>query len=155
MTRENEGSKKSPKSAEGGCWNQKQCTFEARSNKLIPNQYLTPLHHVCHSNHPLVNASRPLRRSTPSPFAFEPHRRFVRLSLLPFSSRFPPRRSPCSVHDLSWCSLLSSVSVLMLYRDLRQIPDTQEVFLSPDSDVSYIVEILEAVPGDSAEDIVK
>jgi hypothetical protein len=43
----------------------------------------------------------------------------------------------------------------MLYRDLRQIPDTQEVFLSPDSDVSYIVEILEAVPGDSAEDIVK
>jgi len=36
--------------------------------------------------------------------------------------------------------------------DLRQIPDTQEVFLSPDSDVTYIIEILQRVePNDLSE----
>lgn len=35
--------------------------------------------------------------------------------------------------------------------DLRQIPDTQEVWLSPDSDVTFIVEILEAVPGSDGQ----
>jgi hypothetical protein len=39
--------------------------------------------------------------------------------------------------------------------DLRQIPDTQEVFLSPDSDVSYIVEILEQVEGDDTSDVAR
>ncbi|BGP22991.1 ran-binding protein Mog1p [Rhodotorula toruloides] len=36
--------------------------------------------------------------------------------------------------------------------DLRQVPDTQEVFLAPDSDLSLITEILELVKGDGAED---
>lgn len=40
----------------------------------------------------------------------------------------------------------------MLYSQLRQVPDTQEVFLYPDSDVSIIVEILERVePSDFSE----
>ncbi|GAA5901621.1 hypothetical protein JCM5296_003335 [Sporobolomyces johnsonii] len=36
--------------------------------------------------------------------------------------------------------------------DLRQVPDTQEVFLAPDSDLSLIVEILELVKDDAAAD---
>jgi len=36
--------------------------------------------------------------------------------------------------------------------DLRQIPDTQEVFLSPDSDLSFIVEVLELVKEEGAAD---
>ncbi|GAA5824460.1 hypothetical protein JCM5353_000316 [Sporobolomyces roseus] len=36
--------------------------------------------------------------------------------------------------------------------DLRQVPDTQEVFLSPDSDLSLIVEVLELVKEEGAAD---
>ncbi|GAA6001157.1 hypothetical protein JCM10207_007437 [Rhodosporidiobolus poonsookiae] len=36
--------------------------------------------------------------------------------------------------------------------DLRQVPDTQEVFLSPDSDLSLIVEVLELVKDDGSEE---
>ncbi|BGP54067.1 hypothetical protein JCM8202_003067 [Rhodotorula sphaerocarpa] len=36
--------------------------------------------------------------------------------------------------------------------DLRQVPDTQEVFMAPDSDLSLIVEVLELVKDDGAED---
>lgn len=40
----------------------------------------------------------------------------------------------------------------MLCSQLRQVPDTQEVFLYPDSDVSIIAEILERVePSDFSE----
>ncbi|KAL7411617.1 hypothetical protein BDY24DRAFT_127649 [Mrakia frigida] len=39
--------------------------------------------------------------------------------------------------------------------DLRQVPDTQEVFLSPDSDISYIIEILQQVEGDECEAVAK
>ncbi|BGP46231.1 hypothetical protein JCM10450v2_002071 [Rhodotorula kratochvilovae] len=40
--------------------------------------------------------------------------------------------------------------------DLRQVPDTQEVFLAPDSDLSLIVEVLELVKGEgSADDLEK
>ncbi|KZV70487.1 Mog1p/PsbP-like protein [Peniophora sp. CONT] len=39
--------------------------------------------------------------------------------------------------------------------DLRQIPDTQEVFLSPTSDVSIILEILESVPATDLIDAAK
>ena len=35
------------------------------------------------------------------------------------------------------------------------MPDTQEVFLSPDSDVSYIIEILEQVEGDNCDDVAR
>ncbi|GJN88385.1 hypothetical protein Rhopal_001351-T1 [Rhodotorula paludigena] len=35
--------------------------------------------------------------------------------------------------------------------DLRQVPDTQEVFLAPDSDLSYIVEVLELVKDEQSE----
>ncbi len=34
-------------------------------------------------------------------------------------------------------------------RNLRQIPDNQEVFLSPVNDVTYIIEILEKVKVDN------
>ena len=36
-------------------------------------------------------------------------------------------------------------------RDLRQVPDTQEVFLYPNSGTSIIVEVLERVAEDSAD----
>ncbi|GAA5822053.1 hypothetical protein JCM3770_002263 [Rhodotorula araucariae] len=36
--------------------------------------------------------------------------------------------------------------------DLRQVPDTQEVFLAPDSDLSLIVEVLELVREDGSAD---
>ena len=39
--------------------------------------------------------------------------------------------------------------------DLRQVPDTQEVFLSPDSDVSVVVEILERVAPDDPDEVAK
>lgn len=41
------------------------------------------------------------------------------------------------------------------HRDLRQIPDTQEVFLSSDSDVTYIVEILQSVSPINLEEAIK
>ena len=37
-------------------------------------------------------------------------------------------------------------------RDLRQVPDTQEVFLSNDSDLSLILEVLELVRDEGAQD---
>lgn len=37
-------------------------------------------------------------------------------------------------------------------RDLRQIPDNQEVLLSPSSDVTCIVEVLESVKEGAAKD---
>lgn len=43
-----------------------------------------------------------------------------------------------------------SISQLFL-SDIRQVPDTQEVFLSRDSDISYIIEILESVEADTCE----
>lgn len=39
--------------------------------------------------------------------------------------------------------------------DLRQVPDTQEVFLDPDSEISLIFEILERVEPSDAVDAVK
>lgn len=39
--------------------------------------------------------------------------------------------------------------------DLRQVPDTQEVFLYPDSGVSIIVEILQSVEPTEAADIAR
>ena len=39
--------------------------------------------------------------------------------------------------------------------DLRQVPDTQEVFLSPDSDLSLIVEVLELVTEEGAGESVE
>lgn len=39
--------------------------------------------------------------------------------------------------------------------ELRQIPDTQEVFLTPNSDVTYIVEILESVEQENLSEAVK
>ncbi|KZT65435.1 Mog1p/PsbP-like protein [Daedalea quercina L-15889] len=39
--------------------------------------------------------------------------------------------------------------------DLRQVPDTQEVFLYPDSDISIIFEILQCVDATEAVDIAK
>lgn len=38
------------------------------------------------------------------------------------------------------------------HSDLRQVPDTQEVFMAPDSDLSLIVEVLELVKQDGAGD---
>lgn len=38
--------------------------------------------------------------------------------------------------------------------DLRQVPDTQEVFLDPESDMSVIVEILQRVDAEDAKDAV-
>lgn len=39
--------------------------------------------------------------------------------------------------------------------DLRQVPDTQEVFLSKDTDISYIIEVLERVEAGSGVEAVK
>ena len=39
--------------------------------------------------------------------------------------------------------------------DLRQVPDTQEVFLYPDSGISIIVEILQSVEPTEATEIAK
>lgn len=43
----------------------------------------------------------------------------------------------------------------MATSDLRQVPDTQEVFLYPDSGVSIIVEILQSVEPTEAADIAR
>ncbi|GAA6006533.1 hypothetical protein JCM11491_004997 [Sporobolomyces phaffii] len=51
--------------------------------------------------------------------------------------------------DAISCSLPSA---FLDASDLRQIPDTQEVFLSPDSDLSLIVEVLELVKDEGAAD---
>jgi hypothetical protein len=42
-----------------------------------------------------------------------------------------------------------------LRRDIRQVPDTQEVLLYPDSDVSLIFEILERVDEEDPQDAAK
>ncbi|KAG8925070.1 hypothetical protein FRC00_004379 [Tulasnella sp. 408] len=39
--------------------------------------------------------------------------------------------------------------------DLRQVPDTQEVFLSKDTDISYIIEVLERVEVSNGVEAVK
>jgi len=39
--------------------------------------------------------------------------------------------------------------------DLRQVPDTQEVFLATDSDVSVVIEILERVAPDEPDQVAK
>ncbi|TFY58159.1 hypothetical protein EVJ58_g6587 [Rhodofomes roseus] len=39
--------------------------------------------------------------------------------------------------------------------DLRQVPDTQEVFLFPDADISIIVEVLQRVDAEQPADIAK
>ncbi|KAG8900874.1 hypothetical protein FRC01_010010 [Tulasnella sp. 417] len=39
--------------------------------------------------------------------------------------------------------------------DLRQVPNTQEVFLSKDTDISYIIEVLERVEAGKEEEAVK
>ncbi|KAH9934884.1 Mog1p/PsbP-like protein [Fomitopsis serialis] len=39
--------------------------------------------------------------------------------------------------------------------DLRQVPDTQEVFLYPDAGISIIVEVLQCVDAEQTADIVK
>lgn len=44
---------------------------------------------------------------------------------------------------------------ISLYRDLRQVPDTQEVFLYPGSSVSIIVEILERVEPSHFDDAIR
>ncbi len=44
---------------------------------------------------------------------------------------------------------------MLSYRNIRQVPDTQEVLLAPDSDISYIVEILERVDKETGIDAVK
>jgi len=50
----------------------------------------------------------------------------------------------------SWNQLCEPSSALG--RDLRQVPDTQEVFVYPDSQISIIVEILQRVaPNDGVE----
>ena len=43
----------------------------------------------------------------------------------------------------------------MIIRDLRQVPDTQEVFMDLDTDVSVIIEILQRVDPDSDQDAAK
>ena len=40
-------------------------------------------------------------------------------------------------------------------RDLRQVPDTQEVFLYPDCGISMIVEVLECVEAQDTQGIAK
>lgn len=44
---------------------------------------------------------------------------------------------------------------LMELSDLRQVPDTQEVFLFPDADISIIVEVLQRVDAEQPADIAK
>lgn len=41
---------------------------------------------------------------------------------------------------------------LNVIRDLRQVPDTQEVFLYPDSEISIIVEVLQSVDTNNFQD---
>jgi len=44
---------------------------------------------------------------------------------------------------------------LIFDRDLRQVPDNQEVFLYPDFNVSIIIEVLERIPESIDEKAVK
>jgi hypothetical protein len=51
------------------------------------------------------------------------------------------------------CNRRAPVLILnSLGRDLRQIPDAQEVFLDPQSDVNFIFEILDRVEPEGAEE---
>lgn len=50
---------------------------------------------------------------------------------------------------------LLSRPMLILHSDLRQVPDTQEVLLYPDSDVSIVVEILQSVEPTDRDGIAK
>ena len=43
----------------------------------------------------------------------------------------------------------------LLSRNLRQVPDTQEVLLSPNSDVSYILEILRSVDAEDLSEAIR
>ncbi|GAA5829607.1 hypothetical protein JCM11251_000219 [Rhodosporidiobolus azoricus] len=64
-----------------------------------------------------------------------------------------PASSSCSPRELYGGAIASSLPTAFLdASDLRQVPDTQEVFLSPDSDLSLIVEVLELVKDDGAAD---
>ncbi|GAA5908405.1 hypothetical protein JCM6882_007928 [Rhodosporidiobolus microsporus] len=61
--------------------------------------------------------------------------------------------SSSSARPLFGGAILADVPTAFLdASDLRQIPDTQEVFLSPDSDLSLIVEVLELVKDEGAAD---
>ncbi|GAA5974488.1 hypothetical protein JCM11641_003251 [Rhodosporidiobolus odoratus] len=60
---------------------------------------------------------------------------------------------PSTLRDLYGGAIVSSLPTDYVdASDLRQIPDTQEVFLSPDSDVSLIIEVLELVKEEGAAD---
>lgn len=59
------------------------------------------------------------------------------------------------MHPSSLLSALKYCSCDLVASDLRQIPNTQEVFLSPDSDVSFVVEILQRVDANDDENAVK
>jgi hypothetical protein len=69
--------------------------------------------------------------------------------------------SPCCLHAFSACFLASThhppqltISQRADPSDLRQIPDNQEVFLSPTSDTSVILEVLGLVEeGAAATDL--
>ena len=50
------------------------------------------------------------------------------------------------------CAAQSSDLTFITCSDLRQIPDTQEVFLAPDSYNSIILEILQSVPPSDPRD---
>lgn len=64
---------------------------------------------------------------------------------------------PANYVDARWVRLSSSPRCIRkeltrpAHSDLRQVPDTQEVFLAPDSDLSYIVEVLELVKDEQSE----
>jgi hypothetical protein len=61
---------------------------------------------------------------------------------------------PSRLIDASYVLTLSYEFYLPFFSNIRQIPDTQEVFLYPESNVSIIVEILERVaPTTFAESI--
>ena len=48
-----------------------------------------------------------------------------------------------------------SKKMSLVYSDFRQVPDTQEVLLFPNSDISLIVEILEKVAPSGPKDAAK
>jgi len=50
-----------------------------------------------------------------------------------------------NTHQLLFLSIFNVIS------DLRQVPDTQEVLLSPDSDITAILEVLECVSENGAD----
>lgn len=58
--------------------------------------------------------------------------------------------------DASWaCSYVLCEVSLPIFSDMRQIPDNQEVFSYPDSNVSVIVEVLEAVEPTNPHDAIR